>query len=319
MNEFDLISKYLRPLSLKNPSALKLSDDIFFHKEKKIAISMDTYVEGVHFKNSSKPKYFLKKILRSSLSDLYCKGINPHTYFLSFAINKKLANSVWLTEVNKILRSEQVKFNINLGGGDTTTSSKLVVTVTVIGFSKKNPVLRKGALINDDVYVTGNIGDSFIGLRIVEKKINLGKYNSYFKKSYYEPNLSTKISPFLYKIASSSIDISDGLGHDLKQICKISNCGATINLNRLPLSKQCQKVIKSKKINLIKTFSNGDDYQILFTSNQKNRFNIVNLSKKFNIKITIIGKINKKKIILFEYNNKKFMLSATKMGYTHSF
>ena len=171
MNEFDLINKYLKPLSLKNPSALKLSDDIFFNKKKKIGISMDTYVEGVHFKRSTKPKYFLRKIFRSSLSDLYCKGINPHTYFLSFAINKKLTNNVWLTEVSKILRSEQIKFKISLGGGDTTSSSKLVVTVSVIGFSKKNPVLRKGALINDDVYVTGNIGDSFIGLRIIEKKI----------------------------------------------------------------------------------------------------------------------------------------------------
>ena len=77
MDEFKIINKYLKPLSANNPAALKLNDDIYFDKKKGIAVSVDTYVEGVHFINSLEPKEFLKKVLRSSLSDLYCKGIKP--------------------------------------------------------------------------------------------------------------------------------------------------------------------------------------------------------------------------------------------------
>ena len=90
MNEFSLINKYLKSLSLNNPSALKLSDDIFYDSKKGIAISVDTYVEGVHFIDSSDPNKFLKKVLRASLSDLYCKGIKPKCYFLSFALSSTI-------------------------------------------------------------------------------------------------------------------------------------------------------------------------------------------------------------------------------------
>lgn len=319
MNEINIINNYLKPLTAKNSGALNLTDDIYFNKKNKTAISIDTYVKSVHFINSNKPKYFLRKVLRSSLSDLYCKGIKPHAYFLSFALNKKIAKNIWLKNVQKILRSEQKKFKIKLGGGDTTYSSKFVITIAVLGYCKNKPVLRKGALINDDIYVTGNIADSFIGLSIIKKKINLGFDNPYFKKKFFEPNLSNKITPYLYKIASSSIDISDGLAQDLHHICKNSNCGANINLNFLPLSKQCKKAIKKKKISLKNIFSKGDDYQILFTSNKKNRLIIKKLSKKLNLKISRIGEVTKKKNILFEYNNTKFNLDATKMGYKHTF
>ena len=90
MNEFEIINKFFKPLSLSNPGALKLKDDIYFDSKKGIAISLDTYVEGVHFIDASDPNKFLKKILRASLADLYCKGIRPKSYFLSFALRNTL-------------------------------------------------------------------------------------------------------------------------------------------------------------------------------------------------------------------------------------
>ena len=174
MNEFKLINKYLKPLSLKNSGALNLSDDIYFDAKKGTAISVDTYVENVHFIDSSDPNNFLKRILRASLSDLYCKGIKPESYFLSFALKRELATSSWLKKIKNILNNEQKKFDITLAGGDTTTSSKLVITVIVIGYSKKKPVFRNNCSVNEDIYITGNIGYSFLGLCILRKKINLG-------------------------------------------------------------------------------------------------------------------------------------------------
>ena len=319
MNEFSIIKKYLKSLSKNNLGAFSLSDDIYYNHKKKIAISMDTYVEGVHFINSSEPKNFIKKILRSSLSDLYCKGIIPNSYFLSLAINKVQANDLWLKKLKNTLNLEQKKFKISLSGGDTSYSKKFIITIVVIGFSKKKPVLRSGSNYNDDIYVTGNLADSFIGLSVIKKKINTGKFNNYFKKQYYEPNLPKKISPFLKNIASSSIDISDGLGQDLQHICHASRCGAYIDLLKIPFSSQCKELIINNRIKLKNIFSKGDDYQILFTSNPMNRSKITNLSKKLGLKISRIGKITNNKNIFFKHKKEKFKLSATKMGYTHTF
>jgi thiamine-monophosphate kinase len=319
MNEFIIVKKYLKSLTRKNINSLNLDDDIFFHKRKKIAISVDTYVEGVHFLNSKDPDKFLKKILRASLSDLYCKGVKPSVYFLSFALNKSLAKNIWLKKIKKILTLEQNKFDIYLGGGDTTYSPKLVITISVLGITKNKPVLRNGSFYNDDIYITGNIGDSYLGLKVVKGDYDFLNFNNFFKKRYYEPILPIEITPYLKDVASASIDISDGVAQDLRHLCKLSKCGANINLNNLPISAPIKNLIQKKKINLTKVFSNGDDYQILFTSKQNNRSKITNLSKKIKLKISRIGNMTKNKNIIFNHNNKKLKIKASRMGYTHNF
>ena len=188
-----------------------------------------------------------------------------------------------------------------------------------MAFLKRIQFFRKGSFINDDIYVTGNIADAYLGLCIIKKKFSFGSNNYFFKKKFYEPDLPSKISPYLHKIANASIDISDGLGQDLKHLCNQSNYGGYIDLKSLPLSRHCQKILLKKKIPLKSLFSNGDDYQILFTSNKKNRTKIAKLSKKLSLKITRIGIITKNSDIVFNYNGRNFKLNATKMGYTHSF
>jgi len=169
MNEFDLIKKYFLKLSKKNKSALNLNDDVFFDKLKKTVISIDTYVEGVHFIDFKKPELVIKKVLRSSISDLICKGVKPNFYFISGSGNKKSFNKTNLKKITKSLNQEQKKYNIFLGGGDTVYSDKLSFTITSIGFSN-DIIHRNNAKFNDDIYVTGNLGDSFIGLRVLKKK-----------------------------------------------------------------------------------------------------------------------------------------------------
>ena len=88
MHEFEIIKKYFSKLA-KNNSSLNLNDDIFFERSKNLAISIDTYTEGVHFIHFKKPHLVIKKIIRSSLSDLICKGVMPKYYFISASGNKK--------------------------------------------------------------------------------------------------------------------------------------------------------------------------------------------------------------------------------------
>ena len=171
MNEFQLIKNYFQKLAKNNPAAKKLNDDIFFDKRKNLAITIDTYNEGVHFPNFNNPNLVIKKVIRSSISDLICKGVKPVYFFISGSGNKKSFSKKNLKLISKSLNDEQKKYNIKLSGGDTTNSVKVSLSITALGFSKQI-VERNKAKINDDIYVTGDIGDSFMGLKIIKKKIN---------------------------------------------------------------------------------------------------------------------------------------------------
>ena len=107
MHEFELINKYFSKLSSHNKSSLNLNDDVFFDKLKKLVISVDTYVEGVHFVDFKNPDLVIKKILRSSISDLICKGVNPRYYFISGSGNKKTFSRKNLRLISKSLNQEQ--------------------------------------------------------------------------------------------------------------------------------------------------------------------------------------------------------------------
>ena len=170
MHEFELIRNYFSKIVKNNNSALNLNDDVFFDKKRGVVISVDTYNIGTHFINFKSPDLVIKKILRSSISDLICKGVKPKYYFLSCSGNNKVFNKNNLIKIIKSLKEEQKKYNIILGGGDTVYSNKLSFTVTSIGFSNKI-IYRNTSKVNDDIYVTGNLGDSFLGLLILKNKI----------------------------------------------------------------------------------------------------------------------------------------------------
>ena len=211
MNEFSIINKYLSNLSKNNKGSFGLSDDVFFDYKKKMGISIDTYNEGVHFLNFNNPNLVIKKVLRASISDLICKGINPKYYFISFSGNNNHLSKKNICKICLALKQEQKKYNIILSGGDTTRSNKLSITISSIGYSKRHPVLRSGAKNNDDIYITNNIGDAFMGLNVLKKKIKLSKKSTdYFIKQFYLPNIPIKFSKKIHLFANSSIDISDG-------------------------------------------------------------------------------------------------------------
>ena len=319
MHEFDLIKNYFSKLTKNNKSALNLNDDVFFDKSKELVISVDTYNEGIHFPNFDNLSLVIKKILRASISDLICKGVKPKYYFMSGSGNKKSFSKNNLREIAKSLSEEQKKYDMQLCGGDTTFSNKLTFSITVIGFSKKI-IFRNKAKINDDIYVTGNIGDSYIGLNIIKKRINLKKnQNNYFIGKYYKPDIQIKLAEELLKFSNSSIDISDGLFADLEKLINDQQVSYKVHLNDVPISKPMRKLLYDCKLKKIKTISNGDDYQILFTAS-KNKSRIIKvISKKLKIKITKIGEIlspSNKSLIIDE---KGKILKVNNKGYLHHF
>ena len=109
MNEFNLINKYLKKLTFNKPSSLQLNDDVFFDKKNNLVISVDTYNEGIHFVNFNNPNLVIKKIIRSSISDLICKGVKPKYYFISGSGNKKGFSKKNLSKISNSLKEEQKK------------------------------------------------------------------------------------------------------------------------------------------------------------------------------------------------------------------
>ncbi len=124
MNESTLIRNYLTKLVKNNPSALKLNDDVFFDKKKGLVVSIDTYNNKTHFIDFKNPDLVIKKIIRSSISDLLCKGVNPKYYFISGSGNKKTFSKKNLSKISLALQQEQKKYDIFLCGGDTTFIEK---------------------------------------------------------------------------------------------------------------------------------------------------------------------------------------------------
>ena len=319
MDEFELIKNYFQKISNNNPYAKKLNDDVFFDKKRKLVISVDTYNEGIHFPNFKYPNLVIKKIIRSSISDLIAKGVKPEYYFISGSGNKNKFTKRNLKMISNSLKQEQKKYGLKLSGGDTTNSSKISFSITSIGFSKKI-VERNNAKINDDIYVTGNIGDASIGLKVIKNNIKINsRLKKYFVKQFYCPNLPYKIYKEIDKFANTSMDISDGLIIDMKKLINKQKLSFDININKIPISKNFVFYLKKYKKLRIQYLFNGDDYQILFTAPERKRLLIKSIGKKMNQKFTIIGKINNgNKKNLIKLDNKPLNLTKFK-GYSHKF
>ena len=245
--------------------------------------------------------------------------LNQNFILFQDLVIKKILQKKNLLKISKSLENEQKKYDISLCGGDTTFSNKLSFTITSLGYSK-DIVYRNKSQLNDDIYVTGNLGDSFIGLQILKGKIRVkNKMSKYFIKRYYEPDLQLNFTNNLLKLANTSIDISDGVIDDLKKMINRQNVSFNIFEEKIPISKNLSQLIKIKKFKKIDVTSRGDDYQILFTANPIKSRIIRKISKIKGIKITKIGKIvtgkNKSKII----NIKNKQIEAKNKGYIHQF
>jgi len=320
MHEFELIKNYFQKLSKKSPHALDLNDDVFFDKKNKLVVSVDTYIEGNHFIDFKHPELVIKKIIRSSISDLICKGVKPKYYFISGSGNKESFSSSNLSKISKSLNQEQNTYKISLSGGDTVFSNKLSFTITSIGFAD-DIIYRNKARINDDIYVSGNLGDSYLGLLVLQNKLKLKHHQQkkYFINQYFMPNIQLKLTDQIKKFANTSIDISDGLLADLDKMINNQKLSYKLFLDDIPISNNLKKILDLKKLPKINYVSNGDDYQILFTASKNKARIIRNIASNCRVKLTKVGSIQsyiKKSSVV---DSKNVEIRPKNKGYFHKF
>jgi thiamine-monophosphate kinase len=319
-NEFEIISKYFKKKKQKQDLyAIKgIGDDsalISIPKKHILAISTDTLVESIHFLKNISPEDLAYKTVAVNLSDLAAMGAQPKWTTLSITMPTSCCH--WLKTFSDSFFNVLNKYNTTLIGGNTTRGP-LSITLSVYGILEKDTgLLRSNANIGDLIYVTGYLGDSKAGLLILKKKISIKNKHikNYFIKKHLRPIPRIYEGMALKQAANAAIDISDGLIADLGHILKESECGANINLNHIPISKNLRNNFHSDHF-LNWAISGGEDYELCFTVSKKNAEQLNFISKKFSLHFTCIGNITESQegFNLF-YNNKKIFFN--KKGFLH--
>jgi thiamine-monophosphate kinase len=304
LSENFIINHYLKKLNFKKKESYNFENDgayLNVSKNEKIVTSTDTIVEGIDFFTNDGADSIAHKIICYNLSDISSMGAVPYGFSLSLGLPKKISEK-WLHTFSLNILKLQKKYKFFLLGGDIAQTKQIIISATFFGKTSKDQIIRRdGAKINDDIWVTGNLGNSFAGLML---KKNIMKTNDlikkFFIKRYLYPN-PCMIGNKLRIVATAAIDISDGFYGDLDKLLLHKNLGANINIKSIPILPKLKSLIRLHRIQTNKLLSAGDDYEILFTSNAKKRNFINALSKKIKIKITKVGTIiNKKGIYVDE-------------------
>lgn len=292
VGEFELIQQYFVRLNTGRGVAMGIGDDcaiLAVPEGKQLAVSMDTLVAGVHFPKNADPEKIAERALRVNLSDLAAMGAEPLWFTLGLTLPESDPN--WLNGFSQGLFQVADKYNCALVGGDTTRGP-LSITIQVHGALDVGAgLMRSGASVGDLVLVTGPLGDAAAALAVIKGELEVGEQAfRYFMDSFYRPEPKLQQGKLLAGIASAALDISDGLIADLGHICEQSMVGATIDIDRLPLSDAMKK--RADPVQAIMwALGGGDDYQLCFTVPQDNFRELEALMERGKIDATVVGEI----------------------------
>ena len=272
--EFSLIARYFdRVKSARFDVETGIGDDcalLNIPEKQTLAISTDTLVSGIHFLPDIDPADLAYKALAVNVSDLAAMGADPA--WLTLALTLPSVDESWLKAFSDSLFEQLDYYDMQLIGGDTT-KGPLAMTLGIHGYVPVGRALkRSGAKPGDWIYVTGTPGDSAAGLAILQNRLTVSDEsdNAYLVKRHLRPTPRILQGQALRDLASSAIDLSDGLVSDLGHILKASECGARIDLDALPYSEAMQRHVDGEQA-MRWALSGGEDYELCFTVPELNR------------------------------------------------
>lgn len=264
LSEFSLIQRFFTRQSVKNPStSLGIGDDcalLSIPDGYQLAVTADTMVENVHFFADMNPELLGHKLLAVNLSDLAAMGAKPVSVTLALTLPK--VDEDWLTRFAQGFLSLAERYSVDLIGGDTT-SGPLTLTVQAMGLVPKGQALtRSAAKPGDLIYMTGNLGDAGLGLKIKQGYACLTPDDALAR--FNTPQPQVEAGQALLGIANACIDLSDGLAGDLRHILEHSQVGACLEWDALPLSDAVRAYIEDTG-DWAMPLTAGDDYELCFT------------------------------------------------------
>lgn len=291
LGEFDLIHRYFeRPVEQRQDVIVGIGDDgavVRVPPGVELVLTSDTLVAGVHFSEDIPPEDLGYRALAVNLSDLAAMGARPA--WATMALTLPQAEEAWLAAFAQGFFELAQRFSVALIGGDLTRGP-LSITVQLHGFVPEGRALRRsGAQAGHYIYVTGTLGDAALALtpRLAELT---DTYRPYLLGRLYRPSPRISEGMILRAIASSAIDISDGLIADLGHILEASHVSAVLEVDRLPLSTALQK-IKDKKYGWELALTGGDDYELCFTLPPEHQAVLESKRSDFACIVSCIGRI----------------------------
>ena len=251
-------------------------------------VSIDTLNQGIHFTEHYSAYDIAYKALAVNLSDIAAMGGQPCWFTL--ALSLPAVDEAWLREFSQGLAALATQHHVALVGGDTT-KGPLSITIQIAGTAPPGKSLcRHGAKLEDDIYVTGYLGDAAAGLLASQTNLSFtSEQKAYFLQRLQQPTPRVELGMALRDIANACIDVSDGLAADLSHMLDKSRVGAQLDISALPCSPALQSAALSQKTDL--ALYGGDDYELCFTADQQARSSIAQLSQDLGCPITCIGSV----------------------------
>lgn len=293
MGEFDLITRFFtRPAKR---AVLGVGDDCALWQVQpgmQLAVSSDMLVEGRHFLSTVPPKRLGHKALAVNLSDLAASGAKPLAFTLALALPR--VDETWLQGFSAGLLALADQHGCELVGGDTT-HGPLTVCITVLGeVPPGDALLRQGAQVGDDIYISGSVGDARMALEAMRGQLSLSAADfdsCRLRMEQPEPRIALGLA--LRGVANACIDVSDGLAGDLGHVLKASQVGAVLTTDWLQdsaaISSAMQNLPFAKRLDM--ALAGGDDYELLFTAAPDQAEAVQHAANEADVSVTCIGRI----------------------------
>jgi len=318
-SEFDIIKQFFTFPDSRDDVLIRSGDDcasVNVPENKQLLITTDTLISGVHFPLNTSARDIAYKAVMVNLSDLAAMGARPA--WMTLAITLPEIEQRWLHEFSASLTEVLQRYNIALIGGDTTRGV-LSITIQAMGLCDKGKTLtRDAAQPGDKIYVTGYPGDAAIGLHAVLNSLDDEQLAPCVNR-LNRPEARVEFAEQLLVCSSCAIDISDGLIADLGHIIEASNCGAKINLPAVPISETAIYFFNQYHqghVDWSMLLTQGDDYELCFTVNEKHGSEIEKLAEMHHLKVSCIGEITATKdLVCVDENNKT--VTFTGSGFSH--
>jgi thiamine-monophosphate kinase len=326
LGEFGLVDHLTKDLELTQPGTIKgVGDDaaILDFKDKKVVVSTDLLIEGVHFDLSYMPlKHLGYKAVVVNVSDICAMNAKATQITVSLAVSNRFPLEAIEEFYAGVVLASKV-YNVDIVGGDTTSSTKgMLISITALGEADEEDIAyRSGAGNTDLLVVTGDIGSAYMGLQVLEREKQVFKVNpdnqpdldnyTYLIERQLKPEARKDVREMLKALEikpTAMIDISDGLSSEIMHICKQSNVGCNLYEDKLPLDPQLISVCEEFMIDSTTVAINGgEDYELLFTIKMEDFDKI-----KGNPNFTIIGHMTQESegIHLVTRANTKIALKA---------
>jgi len=321
--EFELIERYFAPLASGEAGALGLTDDAALLTPpagRDLVLTADAMIEGVHFLPDQPPGLVARKLLRVNLSDLAAMGAVPLGYLVTAAW-PDTKDEAWIAGFAKGLAEDQAIFPVHLLGGDTTrTAGPLALSLTAVGAVPAGGGLRRGtARAGDLLFVSGTIGDSALGLRVLRGELAAfddDRAALVGRHQLPEPRLALGQALLEEGLATAAIDVSDGLVADIGHIAETSGMAACIEAAAIPLSAEAGRAVADDPSLRLALLVGGEDYELAFAAAPEQAEAVAALAERLALPITRVGALEAGRgVKLVDESGAEVRLDST--GWTH--